>query len=91
MNAHINGWNLVQMLLDRNGKNQSWLAKQLKMSPAAVTQVKQGVFRLSGDQIAKICQVTGATKEEKDELYSEVVNARLFNFVPKATVKVNGR
>lgn len=91
MNAHINGWNLVQMLLDRNGKNQSWLAKQLKMSPAAVTQVKQGVFRLSGDQIAKICQVTGATKEEKDELYSEVVNARLFNFAPKATVKVNGR
>lgn len=87
-NAHVNGWGAIEQLLERNQKNQSWLAHELKMSNAAVTQVKQGIFQLSGEKLAQICRITCATQAEKDALYSEVVNARLFGSSAKARVTV---
>lgn len=75
---NVNGWHTIALLLARNGKNQSWLAKELNMTPASITQVKKEFFKLSGDELATICRITGATKAEKRELYAEVINARFF-------------
>ena len=48
-----NGWKVVSRLLDKKGKNQSWLAKKLGVTPAAITQIKKGLFKLNEKNIEK--------------------------------------
>lgn len=73
---NVNAWPIIADLLAREKRNQSWLAKQLKVTPAAITQIKQGLYRLSAEQFKIICKATHASKIEKDALYSSVFNAR---------------
>lgn len=75
---NINGWKTIQSMLKRNGKNQTWLADKLGVSCATITYVKKGAFALSGAYLEKVCRVLNATNAERTELYSEVINARLF-------------
>lgn len=75
---NINGWNTIQSILKRTKKNQSYLAEKLGMTPAAITQIKNGEFKLKEFRFQKICEVLGATQKEKKELLTEVVNARFF-------------
>ena len=77
-NGNINGWNVIESLLDRDGRNQSWLAKALHVTPAAITQVKKAQYHLSAEQFNTICHALHATKAEKSALYTAVVNARFF-------------
>ena len=85
---NVNGWGAIANLLIRNGKNQSWLAEQLGVTPAAITQYKQGIIYFSGGALEKICKVTGATNAEKKELYSQIVNGRLFGGRDKVKVEI---
>ena len=84
-NGNINGWNIIESLLDRDGRNQSWLAKALHVTPAAITQVKKSQYKLSAEQFNIICQALHATKEERCALYAAVISAR---FHVKANVVI---
>ena len=75
---NVNGWNTISVLLARNGQKQSDLARLLNMSASAVTQMKQEKFKISGTQLEKICLYLNATSAEKQAIFEEVVNARLF-------------
>lgn len=78
MRRDINAWAVIEQLIAKNGRTQTWLAKELNVSCAAITQAKQGLFALSGDALARICKVTHATAAERNTLYTEVINARYF-------------
>ena len=95
MESCINGWPLIARLLYRRRKNQSDLARLLKISPAAVTQLKHGDYRLSGIQLEKILAYLHASADEYEELYSLLIPARLFGraadkFVCKAVIRRKG-
>lgn len=85
---NINGWNTIRVLLARNGKTQSDLAKMLNISCASVTYIKNQTFALSGEKIELICHILHATQSEREDIYKEVVNARLFRNTEKLTVKM---
>lgn len=85
---NINGWNTIKVLLERNKKTQSDLAKILNITAPAVTQIKNQLFSLSAEKLELICHALHATKAEKEQIYSEVVNARLFHNTEKVTVKL---
>ena len=85
---NINGWHVIAALLERNGRNQSWLAKELHVTPASITQVKTEKFKLSGEELSAICRITGATAEEKSQLYAEVINARFFEGHKKVSLVI---
>lgn len=76
--TNINVWSVIQVMLARNNRTQTDLAKHLNMTCAAVTQIKNGTFKLSGEKLESVCNFLHATTEEKNELYSKIVNARFF-------------
>lgn len=75
---NVNGWPVIEMLLLRRKKNQSDLARLLGITPAAITQVKQGEFQLNAAALEKVLHYLGATVEEQDELYTQIVQSRIF-------------
>ena len=75
---NVNGWPVIEMLLFRRRKNQSDLARLLGMSPAAITQIKQGDFQLGVAALERILHYLGATTEEQNELYTQIVQNRIF-------------
>ena len=75
---NVNGWQLIERLLFRRRKNQSDLARLLGMSPAAITQIKQGDFQLGILAVEKILHYLGATVEEQNELYTQIIQSRFF-------------
>lgn len=83
---HVNGWTIIERLLFKNKKNQSDLARKLKVSPAAVSQIKSGLVKMNSASFELVLNWLGATKDDKNALYTEVVNARLFPNGAKAEV-----
>ncbi len=75
---NVNGWPVIERLLFRRRKNQSDLARLLGISPAAVTQIKQGDFQLGIIALEKILHYLGATVNEQNELYTQIVQNRIF-------------
>ena len=75
---NVNGWNLIEMLLFRRKKNQSDLSRLLGITPAAITQAKQGEFQLNALALEKILHYLGATAEEQNEFYTRVIQSRIF-------------
>ena len=75
---NVNGWQLIERSLFRRRKNQSDLARLLGMSPAAITQIKQGDFQLGILAVEKILHYLGATVEEQNELYTQIIQSRFF-------------
>ena len=84
---NVNGWNTIRTLLARNGQNQNDLARFLNISAPAISQIKHEKVKLSGERLEKICRHFNATNAEKQALFEEVINARLFG-TEKLTVKV---
>ena len=78
MSEHVNGWSIIEQWLQREHRNQSWRARALHVTPAAITQVKKAQYHLSAEQFNSICHALHATKSEKSALYTAVVNARFF-------------
>lgn len=73
---NINGWEIIARWLVRKGKTQSDLARLLGISPAAITQIKKGQFRLSIENIERICQYLRISQGDKEQLYLQIVNVR---------------
>lgn len=76
---NINGWPVIERLLLRRRKNQSDLARLLGVSPAAITQIKRGDFQLGVSALDKIMHYLGATPEEQDDIYTQVIQNRYFD------------
>ena len=85
---HINGWNTIEKLLLLKGKNQSWLARKLNLTPSAITQIKNGQFCISSQHINQICNLLDAKESDRMDLYTEIANARLCLFLPR-NVKIS--
>ena len=79
MKMNVNGWPVIEMLLHRRKKNQSDLSRVIGVSPAAITQVKQGEFKLNIPALEKMVHYLGATDAEQMEIYSQVVQARFLD------------
>jgi hypothetical protein len=77
MNGHINGWAVISRHLLLREKNQSDLARLLHISPAAITQIKNGQFRLNPKQLHAIPGYLECSQAACDEFFSEVFNARM--------------
>lgn len=75
---NVNGWPVIERLLFRRRKNQSDLARLLGISPAAITQIKQGDFQLGIVALEKIMCYLGATPEEQNEIFTQVIQNRFF-------------
>jgi len=77
MNGHINGWGVISRHLQLREKNQSDLARLLHISPASITQIKNGQFNLNPKQLHTIAAYLGFGPGAIDEFFSEIVNARM--------------
>ena len=75
----MNGWPVIEMLLHRRKKNQSDLSRLIGVSPAAITQAKQGDFQLNVPALEKMVRYLGATDAEAIDVYSQVVQARILD------------
>lgn len=82
----VNGWSVIEMMLKRRRKNQSDLARLLGITPAAITQIKQGDYQLGVEALEKIIRYLGATAEEQSEIYTQVVRSRFFEKLPSGTI-----
>jgi predicted transcriptional regulator len=76
---NVNGWPVIEMLLHRRKKNQSDLSRLIGVSPAAITQAKQGDFQLNAPALEKMVRYLGATDAEAIDVYSQVVQARILD------------
>ena len=77
MNGHINGWAVISRHLLLREKNQSDLARLLHISPAAITQIKNGQFQLNPRQLHAIPSYLEFSQAACDEFFSEIFNARM--------------
>lgn len=74
---HKNGWSHIEKWLERKEKNQSDLARTLNMSPAAVTQIKNGDFTLHHSFFDILFTWLAPNTKEKEDFLSEVASSRL--------------
>lgn len=77
MNDKVNGWPTIARYLDRRGEKQCDLARKLRLSPAAVTQIKKGETLLNPEQLSCIVEALGIAESDLTELYSDIFNARI--------------
>ncbi|MBS1369335.1 MAG: helix-turn-helix transcriptional regulator [Lentisphaeria bacterium] len=77
MKVHVNGWRTIERQLLQLDRRQGELAQLLKITPAAVSQVKKGVFLLNPKQLEKIAAYLQFDDEMRNEFYTELFNARL--------------
>ena len=77
MNVHVNGWRTIERQLSHLGKKQGEIAQLLRITPAAVSQVKKGIFLLNPNQLEKIATFLQFDVAMRSEFYTELFNARL--------------
>ncbi len=77
MKAHVNGWGTIERQLSQLGRKQGELARLLQITPAAVSQVKKGVYLLNPKQLEKIATFLQFDAVMRNEFYTELFNARL--------------
>ena len=75
----INGWAVIERMLHRRNKSQNALARMLGVTPAAITQIKRGDFQLNAVYLEKIMRYLGATVEEEEEIYTQIIHTRFLN------------
>ncbi len=77
MEIHVNGWKIIEKQLTRLEKRQGDLARLWQMTPAAVSQIKKGIFLLNPRQLEATAIFLGFDEEMRSAFYSELFNARL--------------
>lgn len=85
---HVNGWPVIQRFLAKNHCTQSVLAEHLKMSPSAVSQIKQGLFLLSAEQLRLIVDFLQMDDAGISEFYTQVFRGRLLGKEERGQKKV---
>jgi transcriptional regulator with XRE-family HTH domain len=76
---NVNGWIVIERMLQRRNKNQNSLARLLGISPAAITQIKRGDFQLNAVYLEKIMRYLGATDQEEEEIYTQIIQSRFLD------------
>lgn len=77
MKTHVNGWRTIERQLIHLGRKQGEIAQLLKITPAAVSQVKKGIFLLNPKQLEKIATFLEFDASMRNDFYTELFNARL--------------
>jgi len=72
-----NGWPVIARYLELRKCRQRELAKALSLSPAAITQAKQGDSLLNPAQLAMIVDFLRIGESDLLEFYSSIFNARI--------------
>ena len=80
----INGWQVIEKMLQRRNKNQNSLARLLGVTPAAITQIKRGDFQLNAAYLEKIIRYLGATVEEEEDIYTQIIQSRILDQLPSS-------
>ena len=75
----INAWAVIERMMHRRNKSQNALARMLGVTPAAITQIKRGDFQLNAAYLKKIIRYLGATVEEEEEIYTQIIQSRFLN------------
>lgn len=75
----INAWVVIERMMHRRNKSQNALARMLGVTPAAITQIKRGDFQLNAVYLKKIMRYLGATVEEEEEIYTQIIQSRFLN------------
>ncbi len=75
--CHVNGWSAIHKALRRRGWTQTRLAKQLGITPSAVTQIKQGKFLLNAEQLRRTADFLCMDSSGKTEFYRQIFFGRL--------------
>ncbi|MBO5690222.1 MAG: hypothetical protein J6S73_09845 [Lentisphaeria bacterium] len=74
---HVNGWPVIRHFLDLNRTTQSALAAHLRISPSAVSQIKQGLFLLNAEQLRATVRFLKMDQEGLTAFYTQVFRGRL--------------
>lgn len=77
MDGRRNGWSVIARYLDLHNRKQCDLARLLRLSPAAVTQIKKGETLLNPEQLATVIKALRISEPDVTELYTEIFNARI--------------
>ena len=75
----ITAWVVIERMMHRRNKSQNALARMLGVTPAAITQIKRGDFQLNAAYLKKIIRYLGATVEEEEEIYTQIIQSRFLN------------
>lgn len=75
--AAVNGWPVIARYLELRKCRQCELAQVLSLSPAAITQAKQGESLLSPAQLATIVDFLRISEVDLLEFYSSIFNGRI--------------
>ncbi len=73
----VNGWPVIARYLELRKCRQCELAQALSLSPAAITQAKQGESLLSPAQLATIVDFLRISEADLLEFYSSIFNGRI--------------
>lgn len=73
----VNGWPVIARYLELRKCRQCELARVLSLSPAAITQAKQGESLLSPAQLATIVDFLRISEVDLLEFYSSIFNGRI--------------
>ncbi|MCP3966263.1 MAG: LexA family transcriptional regulator [Lentisphaerae bacterium] len=79
MEKHVNGWPVISKWLGINEKKQADLARLLKITPSAVSQIKQGGIMLNSEQLNAIIRYLNIEVDDMCKLYTYIFNARLLD------------
>ena len=77
MNGSINGWGVISRYLRFRKRNKSDLARLLHISPASITLIKKGEFKLNPKQCFAIAKYLRFDPDTLDDFFTEIVNARM--------------
>lgn len=76
METHVNGWPIIEATMIKRHVSQRSLARLLDVTPAAISQAKNGTIMFNWGQLASICSFLKLPKSECGKLFSEIMNAR---------------
>ncbi|MFA6100794.1 MAG: XRE family transcriptional regulator [Victivallaceae bacterium] len=77
MGNNANGWPIISKWLGIREKRQADLARQLNISPSAISQLKKGDILLNAGQMAAVLEYLRVSEEDVSLFYTEVFNARM--------------
>ena len=76
---HVNGWPVIRQYLARTRLTQTALAAHLRITPSAITQIKQGIFLFNAGQLRKTADFLKMDEKGITAFYTQIFRARLLS------------
>lgn len=74
---HVNGWPVIRQYLTSSRITQTALAAHLRITPSAITQIKQGLFLLNAAQLRKTADFLKMDEKGITAFYTQIFRGRL--------------